>query len=135
MFETLIVEDNTSFRQLLREALCERFPLMVVSEAADGKEALQKINTFPPDLIFMDIKLPGENGLEITKKIKTYNPKTIVIVLTGYDLPEYREAAHQYGANYFLSKDSSTREDILALVESILSHLGLDFDGPKSRQS
>lgn len=132
MVKTLIVEDNASFRQSLKEILCKRFPFMVVAEAVDGKEALQKVDALFPTLIFMDIKLPGENGLEITKKIKTYYPKIIVIILTSYDLPEYREAAHQYGANYFLSKGSSTREEILALVESILSDLGLDFNGPNS---
>lgn len=132
MVKTLIVEDNASFRQSLKEILCKRFPFMVVAEAADGKEALQKVDAFLPDLIFMDIKLPGENGLELTKKIRTYYPKIIIIILTSYDLPEYREAAYQYGANYFVSKSSSTREEILALVESILSDLGLDFDGPNS---
>ena len=135
MFKILIVEDNASFRQSLKEILSTRFPFMVVWEAVDGKEALQKVDAFSPDLIFMDIRLPWENGLKITKKIKSYYPKTIIIILTSYDLPEYREAAHQYGANYFLSKGSSTREDILALVESILSDLRLDFDDPKSRQS
>lgn len=133
MFKTLIVEDNASFRQSLREILCTRFSFMVALEAADGNEALQKVDAFHPDLVFMDIRLPGENGLEITKKIKTYYPKIIIIILTGYDLPEYREAAYQYGANYFLSKDSSTREEILALVESILSDTHFDFDDPKSR--
>jgi len=106
---------------------------MVVWEAVNVKEALQKVDALLPDLMFIDIRLPGKNGLELTKKIKTYHPKIIIIILTSYDLSEYREAAHQYGANYFLSKASSTREEILVLVESILSDLG--FDVPKSRQS
>ena len=106
---------------------------MVVWEAVDAKEALQKVDALSPNLMFIDIRLPGENGLELTKKIKTRYPKIIIIILTSYDLPEYREAAYQYRANYFLSKGSSTREEILSLVESILSDLG--FDVPKSRQS
>ena len=106
---------------------------MVVWEAVDAKEALQKVDALSPNLMFIDIRLPGENGLELTKKIKTRYPKIIIIILTSYDLPEYREAAHQYRANYFLSKGSSGMEEILSLVESILSDLG--FDVPKSRQS
>jgi len=133
MVKTLIIEDNASFRQLLKEMLSTRFPFMVVWEAVNVKEALQKVDALLPDLMFIDIRLPGKNGLELTKKIKTYHPKIIIIILTSYDLSEYREAAHQYGANYFLSKASSTREEILVLVESILSDLG--FDVPKSRQS
>ena len=134
MFRTLIVEDNAIFRQSFKEILCAQFSYMVVDEAADGKEALQKVNSFRPDLVFMDIKLPGENGLELTKKIKADHPKIIIIIFTDYDLPEYREAAYQYGANHFISKSSSTREEMLTLVESILSDLGFDLDGQKKEE-
>jgi len=121
-FRTLIVEDNNFFRQLLKETLVSRFPSMDISEAGSGEEALQRIKAYFPDLIFMDIKLPGETGLELTKKIKAQYPNIIIIILTSYDLPEYREAASQYQANYFLSKGSTTKENILKLVESILSN-------------
>jgi DNA-binding NarL/FixJ family response regulator len=99
--------------------LHDQFPLIDIYEAIDGEEALRKIDTLSPNLIFMDIKLPGENGLELTKKVKARYPNMIVIILTGYDLPEYREASSQY-ADYFFSKDSATTENIFALVESIL---------------
>jgi DNA-binding NarL/FixJ family response regulator len=66
----------------------------------------------------MDISLPGESGLELTKKIKTNYPDINVVILTSYDLPEYREAATQSKADYFMTKDSRTN-DFLALVESI----------------
>lgn len=135
MLTTLIVEDNTTFRQSFKEILLSRFPLMVVEEAAEGKEALQRLDALRPDIIFMDIKLPGETGLELTKKIKAHDPKIIIIILTSYDLPEYRQAAHQYGANYFLSKHTSTGSEILELVESILSDLDIDPSGAKSRDT
>ena len=124
MFKTLLVEDNAPFRQSLKEMLCERFPRMVVGEAEDGEEALQIAEGTLPHLVFMDIKLPGANGLEITRKIKERYSTTQVIILTSYDFPEYREAAVQYGADHFLSKESSSREDILALVDSIYSENG-----------
>jgi DNA-binding NarL/FixJ family response regulator len=128
MFRTLIVEDSTFFRQLLKETLLSRFPKMDIFEAGNGEEALQKIKTKPPDLIFMDIKLPGESGLELTKKIKADCPQMVIIILTSYDLPEYREAASKYGANYFLSKGSTTKEDILEMVKSVLSDQNIDLD-------
>lgn len=121
MFKTLIVDDSAFYRQLLKETLHARFPSMELFEAADGEEALRKIENYFPDLIFMDIKLPGESGLEITKKIKTQYPNIIIIILTAYDIPEYREAAVQAKADYFLSKGSSSKESILNLVESILA--------------
>lgn len=123
MFKTLLVEDNAPFRQSLKEMLCERFPTMGVEEAGDGEKALEKIEAQPPHLVFMDIKLPGENGLEVTRKIKARYSGIRVIILTSYDLPEYREAAKEYGADYFLSKESSSREEILSLVDSIYSEV------------
>jgi DNA-binding NarL/FixJ family response regulator len=92
---------------------------MEIIEAESGEEAIQQVGAHPPDLIFMDIKLPGENGLELTGKIKAKYPGVTVIILTSYDSPEYREAAAQAKADHFLSKGSSSKEAILALVESI----------------
>jgi CheY-like chemotaxis protein len=117
--KVLIVEDSRLFRELFKETFHDQFPSIEIYEAADGEEAFKKIEASPPNLIFMDIRLPGENGLEVTKKVKARYPNIIVIVLTGYDLPEYREASRRY-ADYFFSKDSSTAGDIFTLVESIL---------------
>jgi len=116
----LVVEDSAIFRTLLKETLQSRFPSMEILEAVDGEEAMKEITARPPDLIFMDVKLPGENGLDLTAKIKAKYPDAIVIVLTSYDTPEYREAAVKAKANHFLAKGSSSREGILTLVESIL---------------
>jgi DNA-binding NarL/FixJ family response regulator len=98
---------------------------MVVDEAENGEEAMQKVEDSLPHLVFMDIKLPDENGLEVTRKIKARYSEIRVIILTSYDLPEYREAADQYGADYFLAKGSSSREEIMALVDDISSELDL----------
>ena len=94
------------------------FPTVAVDEAADGDEALQEIDAFLPDLIFMDIKLPGENGLELTKKIKAAHPIITIFILTNYDIPEYREAAFHYGADRFLAKTSFNPIELEELVKS-----------------
>jgi len=122
MVTALLVEDNVAFRESLRETLHSRFPAIGVAEAGDGEEALREIEACVPDLIFMDIKLPGENGLSLTKRIKTAHPDVVVVVLTSYDLPEYREAAFQYHANHFIAKTSISTK-IVEVVESILSGL------------
>jgi DNA-binding NarL/FixJ family response regulator len=90
---------------------------MEVIEAGSGEEALRRFASHPFDLIFMDIRLPGENGLEITRKIKANRQDITVIILTSYDLPEYRKAAIGYGANCFISKDSLKWEDISTIVK------------------
>jgi len=74
MFKTMLIEDSSSFRQLVKNSLEDQFPSMEIIEAADGVEAYEKIDSHPPNLIFMDIQLPGKNGLELTKKIKADYP-------------------------------------------------------------
>ena len=130
-FKAFIVEDHDTFRQTLLEGLSTRFPDMMLAEASTGPEVLPRVEAFRPDLIFMDIKIPGENGLSLTQKIKARYPETMVIILTGYDMPEYRQAAYERGANDFLVKGSFTNEEILNLVASILSAKGFNSLGSK----
>jgi DNA-binding NarL/FixJ family response regulator len=119
MTRTLIVEDNTTFRQSFKEILRSEFPSLDILEAADGEEAIQMVNSLDIDLIFMDIRLPGENGLSLTKTIKSRHPEIVVAILTSYDLPEYREAAQQSKADHFITKGSPTAM-ILDVVKSVL---------------
>jgi DNA-binding NarL/FixJ family response regulator len=129
VFRTLIVEDNPLFRQTILDILSAQFPSMVLEEAADGKTALERIDDALPDLIFMDIKLPGENGLHLTEHIKRRHPEVVVAMLTSYDWPEYREAAYKFGANYFIMTGSSSNKEIVELIESILGDLGFSPNG------
>jgi len=121
MLKTLIVDDSTTFRKTFRSALYERFPFMLIEEAPGATEALQKIKTFLPDLIFMDISLPGENGLELTRRIKASHPEIAIIILTAYELREYREAAYNGGANAFIPKNSLNLAVISALIKFFFS--------------
>ena len=129
MFKTMLVEDSSSFRKTIKYNLQDQFPSMDIIEAADGVEAFQKIDGHPPNLIFMDISLPGENGLELTRKIKADYPGVIIIILTSHDSPEYREAAARYKANYFFSKGAIATDEILKLVKSIILGKGFNADG------
>jgi len=92
---------------------------MVIQEATEGNEALRVVDALQPELIFMDIRLPGENGLQLTQKIKKNYPNIKVIILTSYDILEYREAAIRCGANSFIAKDSLDWEQIEKLVRSL----------------
>ena len=124
MLKTLIVDDSATFLKTFKGALCEHFPFMLIEEALDATEALQKIKAFLPDLIFMDIRLPGESGLELTRRIKTSHPEIAIIILTAYDLREYREAAYDGGADAFIPKSSLNLADIAALIKSVFSDDG-----------
>ena len=123
---TLIVEDNPTFRKTFKEVLCKKFPSMMVEEAMDGVEATEKVETFLPDLVFMDVRLPGETGLELTKKIKVSHPEIHIIILADHNLPEYRKAAFDSGADDFVVKGSLNPAAIEALVKSIFLDTNLN---------
>ena len=74
MWKTLIVEDNTTFRQMLKEILYSKFPTMNIAEEPDGNQLFLTIDVFHPQIVLMDIRLPGESGLELAKKIKKNYP-------------------------------------------------------------
>jgi YesN/AraC family two-component response regulator len=115
----LLVEDNRIYREVFKDFLRQQFQGISIDEAKNGDEALQKIKATPPDLIFMDIRLPGTSGLQLTQMIKKEYPSIHIAMLTGYDVLEYRQAAAQYGACGFLVKESLKWEEVEALVKSI----------------
>jgi DNA-binding NarL/FixJ family response regulator len=86
----------------------------------DGSDALRKIDQTSPDVIFMDIRLPGKNGLELTREIKGHHPDVVVSIFTNYDLPEYRLVAEKYGADHFLLKDMMSGAEIAAMVKAVI---------------
>ena len=135
MFKTMLIEDNSPFRSVFKEGLKSRFPSMAITEAGDSEEALKQIGAVPPDLIFMDIRLPGENGLELTRRIKTDHPEITVIIFTSHNFPEYREAAARNKADYFLSKSSVATEEIFRLVKIILLEKGFNSNGSDSAKA
>jgi len=122
-FNTLIVEDNAPFRQVLKDLLQRHFPFLVLQEASDVREATEKLGPCKAELVFMDIKLPDGNGLQLAETFKRACPQTAVIILTSYDYPEYREAALQSGANHFISKETVGEKAFLATIQSTLDEM------------
>ena len=115
--QIMLVEDNHFFREAFRQELSRRCPSAIVDEAGNGEEALREIKMSPPQIIFMDFNLPGENGVELTKKIKGQFPNVRIAMLTSYDLPEYRQAALQNGADWYFVKDSFSWDEIEEFIE------------------
>ncbi len=119
-FRILIVEDNKIYLELFRNILRKAFPEIDIDVVTDGREVLHKVDDFRPNLIFMDIHLEEENGIELTKKIKATHPNIAIIILTFYDMPEYRQAALTCGAERFLAKPSLSTTEIKELIKSHL---------------
>ena len=119
MLRVLLIEDNRIFRETLKENLRNRFPFMVVEEAANCDQALQRTHEIIPHLIFMDMHLPEMNGLKLTQMIKKDFPDIYIAIITGYDQPEYRRAALQSGADRLFGKASLNWNDVATFIESI----------------
>lgn len=125
----LIVEDNKNLRQIIKETLSEKYPDIVVQEAESVEKARSIIASNLPGLVLVDIMLPGENGLTFTREIKSKNPKTVVIIMTSYDTPEYREAAVNCGADYFISKKHINPVDLVDVINSFNVYLDGNNNG------
>lgn len=128
MFKILIIDPNTPFRRSLKKILVNRFPFADIEEAIDEKDGMDSVFSFHPELIFLEINLPGENGLNLARRIKAVRPQIVVILLTSYNLPEYQTAADESEIEYLVPKDDWTGEDIIDLVRSILSDFNVDED-------
>jgi DNA-binding NarL/FixJ family response regulator len=106
----LLADDHTLVRAGIR-ALVEKFPAVtVVAEATDGREAVRLAKEKSPDLVLMDIAMPGLNGLEATSRISKESPKVRVIILSMYANDEYVREAIRAGAVGYLVKRSAAAE-------------------------
>ena len=133
MSSILIIENNDFFRRSFKEILKMYIPSLAINESVDGSDILDRIKQTSPDLIFMDIRLPGKNGLELTREIKQTHPDMVISIFTSYDLPEYRTTAEKYGADHFLLKDTMTGAEIAAMVKSTILKKSGDLEKAKSK--
>jgi len=118
-WRVLLVEDST----LTAEQLCEMIralrPTIICVAVATEDDALRAIDSQPPHIVVLDLLLKQGSGFNVLKKISSMTPKPLVIVMTNYALPQYREYALLTGADYFLDKAVSI--DVLpTILESFL---------------
>jgi DNA-binding NarL/FixJ family response regulator len=113
----MTVEDNLPFRKVFKGELLSQFPSIEITEAANGEEAFQRLSSGAIDLAFMDIGLPGESGLKLTRKIKAKYKDVTIAMLTSYDLAEYGEVAARCGADCFITKKSMKWDQIFTMVK------------------
>lgn len=114
--KVLLVEDNPVFRKSFSGMLLARFPQMQIQETFSPNQAVNMVHAQMPDLVFLDIQLPEQSGLELARRIKNMLPSCYIVMLTSHDLPEYREAALRSGADCFICKDKAGLLEIQNLV-------------------
>ena len=105
-----LAEDHAVVREGLAELIRREVDMDVVGEAGDGEDTVRQVKQLKPDIVLMDIAMPGMNGVEATKQIKASVPQTRVLVLTAYDNPEFITAAIDAGAAGYLLKNVRRKE-------------------------
>jgi DNA-binding NarL/FixJ family response regulator len=114
----LLVDDQSLVRMGFRMVLDAEPDLTVVGEASDGREAVQRAAELRPDIVLMDVRMPGMDGLAATREIVAARPSSRVIVLTTFDLDEYAFGGLRAGASGFLLKDARPAE-LLGAIRSV----------------
>ena len=120
MTKVLLVDDQALVRMGFRLLLESAEGIEVVGEAADGGTAVDQVRALRPDVVVMDVRMPGVNGIDATRDIVAEHPAVRVLVLTTFDLDEYAFAALRAGASGFLLKDAGPAE-LVAAVRTVAS--------------
>jgi len=112
----LVVDDDKSIRYSLKRMMEKDFSILT---AQNGEEALSRFSEHSPDLVIMDIKMPGRNGIEVLKEIKSIDPKSLVIIMTAYGTTETAIEAMKHGAFDYILKPFSIPK-MKGLIEKAL---------------
>ena len=121
----LIVDDNMRFVERMIGLLDEASNIGYINVANDHNEATRIINQERPDVVLLDINLPGKNGIEILKQIRNSGQKSHVIMVTNHADEYYRDQCKEIGADHFLDKSND-----FSKVPGIISGLGNNFGNP-----
>ncbi len=125
MIKVLLADDHVVVRAGTRQ-LIERHPdITVIGEASTGQEAVQLATDLKPDVVVMDVRMPGMGGIEATRRVKVAHPDMAVLVLTAHDDDEYVFALLQAGANGYLLKTAEADELVKAIRTVIKGDLVL----------
>ena len=115
----LIADDHPIVREGLKQIISETSDMTVADEAGNGQEALDLVRKKEYDLLLLDISMPGRNGLEILKELKSEYPKLPVLILSIYPEEQYAVRAFRAGASGYLTKASAPNELISAIKKIV----------------
>jgi DNA-binding NarL/FixJ family response regulator len=115
--KVLIADDHRLFAEALRAILSADERIEVVGLAASGEDAVSKAGRLAPDVVLMDISMPGLDGVEATRRILDVRPEARVLMVTGSDAQEDVDAARVAGASGYVTKDRIAAELVVAILD------------------
>jgi len=121
----LLADDHAILRDGLRYILNTTSDYEIVGEAGDGKEAIDKIEKYRPDIAILDISMPTITGIEISRQVKKYFPGTKIIILSRHDNEEYVNQVLKYGVNGYILKDDAGADLLKAISEIMKGNIYL----------
>ena len=117
--KVLITDDSGLVRDRLVALISEIEGVELVSQASNAAEALMAVRHSRPDVVILDIRMPGISGIQLLKTIRAITLEPVIIMLTAYANPQYRSKCMRLGADYFLDKDMEFDR-----VAEVLQHVG-----------
>jgi two-component system invasion response regulator UvrY len=144
MIRVLVADDHPVVRHGIRQIVADTSDIVVADDVTDGREVLDKTRSVMPDLVLLDLSMPGRDGMDILKELKRDRPKIPVLVLTMHSEDQFALRALKAGAAGYLTKESAPTELVGAirkvaggghylstwLAEKLASHLGPDSEKP-----
>lgn len=116
--KVLIVDDSKIVCDGLQQMLTGIPGVEVVGQAGDARDAITAISKYEPDVVILDIRLPGKSGIEVLKDIRDKKLPIRVIMLTNYPYPQYRKKCEELGADYFFDKVTEI-DEIPKVIEAL----------------
>lgn len=117
-----IADDSILILERLKVMLSDLPEIVIIGESRDGIGAIKALRKLNPDVVILDIKMPGVDGIDVLKYIKNNNEKIRVIMLTNYAFPQYRKKCMELGADYFFKK-STEFENIMDALKQLNQNL------------
>jgi DNA-binding NarL/FixJ family response regulator len=116
----LLADDHTLVRAGIRRILESQPGIAVLAEAADGDGALELVRQHEADVLVLDLKMPGRDGIEVLRAVKASHPAMKVVVVTMFEAREYVARAMKLGADAYLLKDSAV-QDLVAAIDAVMA--------------
>lgn len=113
----VLADDHSVVRRGIRDFLTDAGDIVVVAEAENGTQAIDYVIEYQPDVVLLDIQMPGDNGIEVARQLRARGFNLGILILTAFDDPPYIKAALDVGANGYVLKSANADE----LVEAVRS--------------